>query len=71
MGRYGNANKSQEEIDQEYKENCKKLYELKFGEGVNINYNTYFRVPGGWIFKYTVEGGVSTTFIPYNEEFKP
>lgn len=28
------------------------------------------RVPGGWIYTFNGEDGMSSCFVPYNEEFK-
>lgn len=45
----------------------KTIYELNLHEEISINKFLHIRrVPGGWIYKWDN----STTFIPYDTEFK-
>ena len=49
----------------------KDIYDLELHEGMAINQTiSVFRVPGGWIYKYTYGSLITTIFIPYNNEFQ-
>lgn len=54
------------------KDNEKNLYTIQLGEFYEMpNTATLaLRVPGGWVFASGGENGRTSTFVPYNEEFK-
>lgn len=52
-----------------------KIYEMKLFEEIIIKETIYGfqklkRVPGGWVLIMNIDGTVSTTFIPFNNEFQ-
>ncbi len=52
-----------------------KIYDLKLGEWLEANPNMYYyenvtRVPGGWIYIFGFKNSISSTFIPFNNEFQ-
>jgi len=48
----------------------RKIYSLRILQGLDINHeDSVLRVPGGWIFATRAPSGVSSVFIPYNDEF--
>ena len=49
------------------------IYNLELHDSINIYEGgeiVVTRVPGGWIYKsYVFDVGITSVFIPYNEEF--
>tara|TARA_B100000378_G_C17772881_1_gene317323 strand:- start:222 stop:386 length:165 start_codon:yes stop_codon:yes gene_type:complete len=49
------------------------IYDLNLHEGMTIHNNgrisvEVLKVPGGWIYHYKTQNGISGTFVPYNDE---
>jgi len=46
-----------------------KLYTMCLGENIHFSFWEITRVPGGWIFYSREANRLTSTFVPYNNEF--
>ena len=53
------------------KEKEKTIYNLKLHEALNINDRLSVRVvPSGWIYTQEWQGSLTSSFVPFSNEFK-
>jgi hypothetical protein len=45
------------------------IYDLQLNESVEEEDFKITRVPGGWIYLKNLDGGISTVFVPFHNEF--